>query len=68
MIEMENEQRTELSELGEFALIDLLTEKCSLVNPSSVKGVGDDAAVIDNSGFQTIVVERPSLWKAYIST
>ena len=55
MITLENEHRTELSELGEFALIDLLTEKCSLVNPSTVKGVGDDAAVIDNQGYQTIV-------------
>ena len=45
-------KRTELASLGEFALIDKLTESVRLVNDSSVKGVGDDAAVIfynDNS-------------------
>jgi thiamine-monophosphate kinase len=43
-----NKKRTELSELGEFGLIDLLTREISLRNKSSVKGVGDDAAVIEN--------------------
>jgi thiamine-monophosphate kinase len=47
--------RTELSELGEFGLIDLLTKDISLVNSSSVCGVGDDAAVIDNKGKLTLV-------------
>ncbi|MEY3052533.1 MAG: hypothetical protein RLY31_2318 [Bacteroidota bacterium] len=48
-------KRTEISELGEFGLIERLTE--SLVNrqPSTVKGVGDDAAVIDNDGYLTVV-------------
>jgi thiamine-monophosphate kinase len=39
--------RTELKELGEFGLIDRLTKNVKLKNKSSVKGVGDDAAVID---------------------
>lgn len=39
--------RTELKDLGEFGLIDRLTENIKLKNKSSVKGVGDDAAVID---------------------
>lgn len=43
----ENVQRTELSELGEFGLIDLLTKNIELKNQSTLKGVGDDAAVID---------------------
>jgi len=47
--------RTELSDLGEFGLIDLLTKNISLVNKSSVYGVGDDAAVIDNKGKLTLV-------------
>ena len=47
--------RTELSDLGEFGLIDLLTKDISLVNKSSVYGVGDDAAVIDNKGKLTLV-------------
>jgi thiamine-monophosphate kinase len=47
--------RTELSELGEFGLIDLLTKDISLVNKSTIYGVGDDAAVIDNKDKLTLV-------------
>jgi thiamine-monophosphate kinase len=47
--------RTELSELGEFGLIDRLTAGISLMNKSSRYGVGDDAAVIDNKGKLTLV-------------
>jgi thiamine-monophosphate kinase len=47
--------RMELSELGEFGLIDLLTKNISLENKSSICGVGDDAAVIDNKGKLTLV-------------
>lgn len=39
--------RTEISELGEFGLIDRLTRNVVLKNKTSLKGVGDDAAVID---------------------
>jgi len=53
---MEQEKRTEISELGEFGLIKHLTEKIQLQNPSSKLGVGDDAAVIEyEGGMQTIV-------------
>ena len=38
--------RTELSELGEFGLIEYLTKNVQLKNKSSIKGVGDDAAVL----------------------
>jgi thiamine-monophosphate kinase len=38
---------TPLSEVGEFGLIDRLTSKIQIVHPQTVKGVGDDAAVID---------------------
>ncbi len=48
-------QRTDVNELGEFGLIDHLTQNFPLRNPSSVKGVGDDAAVIDNGNFMTVV-------------
>lgn len=51
----ENNSRTELSELGEFGLIKHLTQYLSLSNESSVKGVGDDGAVIDYKGKQTVV-------------
>ena len=39
--------RTEISTLGEFGLIDRIQQKFSLTNPTSVLGIGDDAAVID---------------------
>ena len=48
-------QRTEISDLGEFGLIDHLTKNIELQNASSVLGVGDDAAVIDHFGRQTVV-------------
>jgi thiamine-monophosphate kinase len=51
---MSNE-RTEISSLGEFGLIDHLTKNIELQNASSVVGVGDDAAVIDHFGKQTVV-------------
>ena len=49
------EQRTEISSLGEFGLIDHLTQNIELQNASSLLGVGDDAAVIDHFGKQTVV-------------
>ena len=48
-------QRTEISDIGEFGLIDHLTKNIELQNASSVLGVGDDAAIIDHFGRQTIV-------------
>lgn len=42
-----SEKRTELEDLGEFGLIDKLTEKFTLKNQHSILGVGDDCAVID---------------------
>lgn len=49
------EQRTEISSLGEFGLIDHLTKNFEIQNASSIVGVGDDAAIIDHFGKQTIV-------------
>jgi thiamine-monophosphate kinase len=54
-MEFDNTSRTELSELGEFGLIRHLTQHITLNHESSVKGVGDDAAVIDNHGLHTVV-------------
>lgn len=51
---MSNE-RTEISSLGEFGLIEHLTKNIELQNASSVLGVGDDAAVIDHFGKQTVI-------------
>jgi thiamine-monophosphate kinase len=41
------ENRTELDQLGEFGLIDKITEKTEKYQDTTVVGVGDDAAVID---------------------
>ena len=46
---------TEISKYGEFGLIRHLTEKIKLQNPSSVKGVGDDGAVLDYKDKQVLV-------------
>jgi thiamine-monophosphate kinase len=46
MLEDKNPQRTPLSELGEFKLINHLTQHFKLEQDSSIKGVGDDAAVL----------------------
>ncbi len=51
----ENTTRTELSQLGEFGLIKHLTEHITLHNSSTIKGVGDDAAVIEQSGKFTLL-------------
>ncbi|MFN5326688.1 MAG: thiamine-phosphate kinase [Bacteroidota bacterium] len=47
--------RTEVNDYGEFGLIHHLTKNIELQNASSVLGVGDDAAVIDHFGKQTVV-------------
>lgn len=51
----ENKGKTELSELGEFGLIEHLTRQVEIVQESTIKGVGDDAAVLDFSDKQTLV-------------
>lgn len=51
----ENKNNTPLSELGEFGLIDHLTKNFSLIHPSSHKGIGDDAAVMNFTAGQTVV-------------
>ncbi|WP_177730502.1 thiamine-phosphate kinase [Flavobacterium inviolabile] len=47
MIEDKTPQRTSLSQLGEFGLIDHLTKNIQISQPSTLKGIGDDAAVLD---------------------
>ena len=48
-------ERTEISTLGEFGLIDHLTRNIEIQNASTIVGVGDDAAVIDHFGKQTVI-------------
>lgn len=48
-------KHTNISELGEFGLIDRLTKNIKVNNNSTVKGIGDDAAVLDYRGKQVVV-------------
>ncbi|MBU3744469.1 MAG: thiamine-phosphate kinase, partial [Sediminibacterium sp.] len=47
--------RTEIGSLGEFGLIEHLTKNIEIHNASTILGVGDDAAVIDHFGKQTLI-------------
>lgn len=47
MIEHKNQRRTSLSDLGEFGLISHLTKNFQIRNKSTLKSIGDDAAIID---------------------
>lgn len=47
--------RTEISTLGEFGLINHLTQDITLKNQSTLKGVGDDAAVLEYDDKQVLV-------------
>lgn len=49
------EKTTDVNDLGEFGLIDHLTKSFQLKNKSTLKGIGDDAAVIKNTGETTVV-------------
>ncbi|HIA05492.1 MAG TPA: thiamine-phosphate kinase [Flavobacteriales bacterium] len=51
----EDSSRTELSDLGEFGLIAHLSKHIELKNPSSIEGIGDDAAVIETKDMHTVV-------------
>ncbi len=55
MYKNKNIKRTELSELGEFGLIKRLTKDFKISNPSTLKGVGDDASVISHEGDEILV-------------
>ncbi len=49
------EQQTEISQLGEFGLIDRLTKDLPKVNSSTIKSVGDDAAVLEYPDSEVLV-------------
>jgi len=52
---MSDTPTTTIDKLGEFGLIEHLTRRFALSNPTSAKGIGDDAAVISPTGKQIIV-------------
>lgn len=55
MIEDKNQQRTNIAQLGEFGLIDHLTKQFEITQPTTIKGIGDDAAVLDFKDKKTVV-------------
>ncbi|WP_412559481.1 thiamine-phosphate kinase [Winogradskyella sp. MIT101101] len=55
MIEDKNPKRTPLSELGEFKLIEHLTKHFKIEQKSTIKGIGDDAAVLSYGKKQIVV-------------
>lgn len=55
MIEDKNQSLTPIDQFGEFKLIKHLTESFEIQNNSSLKGIGDDAAIINSGGKQTVV-------------
>lgn len=52
--------RTELSQLGEFGLIDRINSKFSISQPTTLKGIGDDAAIID-AGSDSLLISADML-------
>lgn len=52
---MSKEKITSIAELGEFGLIDRLTKKIKINNKSTIKGVGDDAAILEYGEKQVVV-------------
>lgn len=61
MPEKENAPRTEIEAYGEFGLIKLLTKNIKPVNRSTVKGVGDDAAVIEKDKDHYLLITKDLL-------
>lgn len=59
-LEYAGENRTELSSLGEFALINRIAERFKPNNKSTVKGIGDDCAVI-GTGKQKVLVSTNTM-------
>ena len=55
MIEDKNPQRTSIAQLGEFGLIDHLTKNFEINQPSTLKGIGDDAAILDFASKKVVV-------------
>jgi thiamine-monophosphate kinase len=61
MFENKNSSKTPISELGEFGLIDHLTKNIEIKHSSTVKGIGDDAAVLSSDGKNQIVITTDML-------
>ncbi len=58
---MNTTKRTEISSLGEFGLIERLTKDLKTANKETVKGVGDDAAILQFTGDEEVLVTTDML-------
>lgn len=58
---MNTNKRTEISTIGEFGLIERLTSDIKLVNKETVKGVGDDAAILQFSSDEEVLISTDLL-------
>jgi len=61
MFDSRNHQYTSIEKLGEFGLIDTLTENFPNYHPSLLKGIGDDAAVIEQLDGKCLLVSTDIL-------
>ena len=55
MIEDKNQKKTSLKDLGEFGLINHLTKNFDIKHETTIKGIGDDAAVLDFGPKKTVI-------------
>lgn len=53
---MNTTKRTEISSLGEFGFVERLTKDIKPINKETVKGIGDDAAVLQFSGDEEVLI------------
>lgn len=60
---MSQRKRTEIASIGQFGLIDLLTRDFPIHNKSTLKGVGDDAAVIAQPRGEQMLVSTDSFFE-----
>ena len=58
---MNTTKRTEISSLGEFGLIERLTKDLTTGNKETVKGAGDDAAILQFSNDEEVLVTTDML-------
>lgn len=58
---MNTTKRTEISSLGEFGLIEKLTKELKTSNKESIKGAGDDAAILQFSNDEEVLVSTDML-------
>ena len=65
MIEDKTPQRTSIAQLGEFGLIDHLTKNFEINQASTLKGIGDDAAVLDFRVRQFQKMRKKKLFKSF---